>query len=124
VSDLTERIIRTVESIPAGRVMTYGDIAQATGTGARAVGRILHNGGHDIPWWRVVDEVGGASTTGSGATPAKRDREQTRAIREWANHNEYELSGRGRIPEYHRGIRQRPLNRRLTAPECVDSFAS
>ncbi|MBB2946455.1 alkylated DNA nucleotide flippase Atl1 [Actinoplanes lutulentus] len=38
--------------------MTYGDIARTTGTGARMVGRILHNGGHDIPWWRVVNAEG------------------------------------------------------------------
>lgn len=30
--------------------------------------------------------------------PAKRDPEQTRAIREWANANGYEVSDRGRIP--------------------------
>lgn len=58
VNDLTEQVIRTVRAIPAGRVMTYGDIARATGTGARAVGRILHSGGHEIPWWRVVDAEG------------------------------------------------------------------
>ncbi len=30
--------------------------------------------------------------------PTKRDPEQTRAIREWANANGYEVSDRGRIP--------------------------
>lgn len=30
--------------------------------------------------------------------PAKRDPAQTRAIREWANNNGYNLGGRGRIP--------------------------
>ncbi len=54
MTDLTERVLSTVSSIPPGHVMTYGDVAHATGTGARAVGRVLHNGGHDIPWWRVV----------------------------------------------------------------------
>ncbi|MGL4306173.1 MAG: histone-like nucleoid-structuring protein Lsr2 [Mycobacteriaceae bacterium] len=35
---------------------------------------------------------------GSVAPPTKRDPEQTKAIREWANSNGYEVSARGRIP--------------------------
>lgn len=49
---------------------------------------------------RRTTKAGGASTTGSGDAPAKRDRKQTHAIREWANNNGYKLSGRGRIPEH------------------------
>lgn len=55
---VTDRVIEVVDSIPAGRVMTYGAVAGVVGTGARAVGRVLHDGGHDIPWWRVVDAKG------------------------------------------------------------------
>lgn len=58
MTEMTDRVVDLVLSIPAGRVMTYGDVAHAVGTGARAVGRILHDGGHDIPWWRVVDAEG------------------------------------------------------------------
>lgn len=57
MSELMKRVIRTVEAIPAGRAMTYGDVARLTGTGARAVGRMLHNS-RDIPWWRVVGADG------------------------------------------------------------------
>jgi nucleoid-associated protein Lsr2 len=39
----------------------------------------------------------GARAGGSGARPAA-DREQTRAIREWARENGYDLAERGRIP--------------------------
>ena len=53
-----EHVVEVVQSIPAGRVMTYGDVARKAGTGARVVGRILHSGGHDIPWWRVVNAEG------------------------------------------------------------------
>ncbi|MGY1722167.1 MGMT family protein [Blastococcus sp. SYSU DS0533] len=53
-----ERVLATVSSIPSGRVMTYGSVAEAAGTGARAVGQILRNGGHHAPWWRVVDARG------------------------------------------------------------------
>lgn len=58
MSDLRERVLRLVEKIPEGRAMTYGDIARVVGTSPRAVGRILHGGGHEVPWWRVVDAEG------------------------------------------------------------------
>src|SRR4029453_5033974 len=58
VSDVTGRVLFTVSSIPSGHVVTYGDGAGGAGTGARAVGQILRNGGHDVPWWRVVDATG------------------------------------------------------------------
>ena len=38
--------------------MTYGSIAREARTGARVVARVLHSGGHDIPWWRVVNAEG------------------------------------------------------------------
>lgn len=58
MSDVTERIIEIVESVPPGYVTTYGAVARAAGTGPRVVGTVLHRGGHDIPWWRVVDAQG------------------------------------------------------------------
>jgi len=58
MTELSERVLGVVRSIPAGRVMTYGDVARVTGTGARGVGRMLHGSGHDIPWWRVVSADG------------------------------------------------------------------
>ena len=54
-----ERILAIVESIPAGRVMTYGSIADhVEGTSARSVGHALKADGHDVPWWRVVNASG------------------------------------------------------------------
>ena len=58
MSELTDRVMQIVESIPAGRVMTYGAVAQEARTGARVVARVLHGGGHQIPWWRVVNAEG------------------------------------------------------------------
>ncbi|WP_197058554.1 MGMT family protein [Modestobacter caceresii] len=55
---MAERVLSTVSSIPSGHVMTYGDVAEAAGTGARAVGQVLRNSGHHVPWWRVVDARG------------------------------------------------------------------
>jgi methylated-DNA-protein-cysteine methyltransferase related protein len=56
VDDATvERVRDIVRAIPPGQVRSYGDIAaEAGGTSARAVGRILAEDGHDLPWHRVV----------------------------------------------------------------------
>jgi hypothetical protein len=42
--------------------------------------------------------IGKASSVRLGAAPAKRDKAQTKAIRDWARTNGYQISDRGRIP--------------------------
>ena len=50
-----EAVLSLVESIPAGRVTTYGLIADAVGQGGpRLVGRTMSLHGGGVPWWRVV----------------------------------------------------------------------
>lgn len=50
-----ERILDLVATIPPGRVLTYGDVAERLGTRApRAVGTTLSKFGGGVPWWRVV----------------------------------------------------------------------
>ncbi|MCW2948808.1 MAG: methylated DNA-protein cysteine methyltransferase-like protein [Actinoallomurus sp.] len=50
-----ERVLDVVESIPPGRVMAYGDIAEFLGEGGpRQVGRVMALWGGGVPWWRVV----------------------------------------------------------------------
>lgn len=62
--DYTEQVLGVVESIPPGRVMTYGDVAWVFDRpGARAVGMVLARYGSDVPWWRVV-RAGGHPPTG------------------------------------------------------------
>lgn len=52
---MPHRILAAVDAIPAGRVMTYGDVAEYAGTGApRVVGRVLAIDGGTVPWHRVV----------------------------------------------------------------------
>ncbi|MEK3883213.1 MGMT family protein [Paenibacillus sp. PL2-23] len=55
----TKRVIAIIQAIPEGRVMTYGQIAEAAGSprGARQVVRILHamSKEHGLPWHRVVN---------------------------------------------------------------------
>ena len=64
--DLVEAVLRVVEEIPPGRVATYGMIARAVGTGPRVVGRIMHDWGGGVPWWRVVNVHGTFPTTVRG----------------------------------------------------------
>jgi len=53
-----------VRRIPAGRVMTYGQIAVVLGSrlSPRAVGWALHGCPEGVPWQRVVNASGGCST--------------------------------------------------------------
>ncbi|MFJ9416055.1 MULTISPECIES: MGMT family protein [unclassified Streptomyces] len=71
-----ERVLSVAELIPAGRVMTYGDVAEwlrdeerpegdppagAGGRregGPRQVGRVMALYGGAVPWWRVVRSDG------------------------------------------------------------------
>ncbi|QDC24197.1 cysteine methyltransferase [Georgenia yuyongxinii] len=58
-TELTELVLDVVDQIPAGRVTTYGLVAEAvravSGRGhARHVGTIMATYGAEVPWWRVV----------------------------------------------------------------------
>ena len=58
-SGFAQRILACVESIPPGRVMTYGDVAEFAGTrSARTVGRVLAADGGSVPWHRVLRSDG------------------------------------------------------------------
>ncbi|MFF8830222.1 MGMT family protein [Streptomyces sp. NPDC015131] len=53
--EYAERVLEVAELIPAGRVMTYGDVAEWLGEGGpRQVGRAMALYGGAVPWWRVV----------------------------------------------------------------------
>ena len=65
--DYTEAVLEVVAAIPAGRVMTYGDVAWTFGRpGARAVGMVLRYHGSDLAWWRVI-RAGGHPPAGLAA---------------------------------------------------------
>lgn len=61
---IREAIYDLVRSIPRGRVMTYGQIAEHFGqlVSPRAVGWAMHTCPADVPWHRVVNARGGCST--------------------------------------------------------------
>lgn len=52
-------VLDAVDRIPAGKVLTYGDVAELVGRGSpRTVGTVLANHGHEVPWQRVVQASG------------------------------------------------------------------
>lgn len=54
-SGFAQHVLACVEAIPAGRVMTYGDVAEFVGLrSARTVGRVLAGDGGSVPWHRVL----------------------------------------------------------------------
>ncbi|HET9412245.1 MAG TPA: MGMT family protein [Candidatus Saccharimonadales bacterium] len=56
-----KKVYALVVQIPAGKCMTYGQIAALCGKprGAWEVGQIAHFGPADLPWQRVVNKQGG-----------------------------------------------------------------
>jgi alkylated DNA nucleotide flippase Atl1 len=55
IDDYAARVLDVVDSIEPGTVMSYGDVAEALGSGGpRQVGRVLALWGGGVPWWRVV----------------------------------------------------------------------
>jgi alkylated DNA nucleotide flippase Atl1 len=59
IGDFASRVLDVAESIPSGRVMSYGDIAEYVGEGGpRQVGRVMALWGGAVPWWRVVHADG------------------------------------------------------------------
>ena len=60
-----DRVVRLIKSIPAGRVATYGQIADYAGNpkAAREVSYILHSSSEKegLPWQRVINSKGSIS---------------------------------------------------------------
>lgn len=55
---LVERVLRAVEQVPEGRVVSYGDLAELVGTSPRQVGSVMRHWGGTVPWWRVTSHAG------------------------------------------------------------------
>ncbi|MFC8269154.1 MGMT family protein [Streptomyces cinereoruber] len=58
-----------VAAIPAGSVVSYGDIAERIGTGPRQVGHAMRLIDEGVPWWRVVHADGTPATCHQGQAP-------------------------------------------------------
>jgi len=55
---VVEKVLRAVEQVPRGRVVSYGDIGALVGVGPRLVGRIMSTYGSNVTWWRVTSSYG------------------------------------------------------------------
>ena len=62
ISDFSRQVIKYIQSIPPGKVATYGQIAELAGKpqGSRGVAWILHSSStaHKLPWHRVLNAKG------------------------------------------------------------------
>ncbi|PSL31636.1 methylated-DNA-protein-cysteine methyltransferase-like protein [Planomicrobium soli] len=58
----TEKALQVIQNVPAGKVMTYGQVARCAGSprGARQIARLLHSMSekHGLPWHRIVNSQG------------------------------------------------------------------
>ena len=66
ITPFRERVLAVVQSIPPGRVLSYGDVATLCGSprAARAVGSALRIYGACVPWQRVINGAGSISFRG------------------------------------------------------------
>ena len=66
-SELFERVLRVIESVPDGCVATYGQIAVVADTGPRQVAQALKSvpAGRTVPWFRIINSAGRISDHGS-----------------------------------------------------------
>jgi methylated-DNA-protein-cysteine methyltransferase-like protein len=91
-TEARQRIWQVIAAIPAGRVSTYGQVAQLAGLGrgARQVGQAMRQlpEGSTIPWHRVINAQGRISLPpGSRGHKRQRERLEAEGIR-------FNLSGR------------------------------
>ena len=87
VLDYEEAVLDIVSLIPAGKVLTYGDIAEILEKGGpRQVGAVMSRGSADVPWWRVL-RADGRPPQGLEAAAVEYYREEATALRAVASRN-------------------------------------
>ena len=108
---LVEKVLRAVELVPRGRIISYGDIAALVGTGPRQVGSIMRLYGSNVTWWRV--------TNASGDLPSHL---RQRAFEIWPTEGiTVKPNGRGcRIREHHVDLDERDLAHVAATAELMD----
>jgi methylated-DNA-protein-cysteine methyltransferase related protein len=81
MSGFEQAVVRVLQSLGPGEVVTYGEVAAEAGFpgAARAVGRVLATGDDDVPWWRVVT-ASGRLVPGHEAEHARRLRAEGVAV--------------------------------------------
>jgi alkylated DNA nucleotide flippase Atl1 len=59
VTPFARSVLDAVDLIPAGKVMSYSDVAEYVAAGSgRAVGTVMATHGNEVPWHRVVRSDG------------------------------------------------------------------
>lgn len=116
-NDYRERVFQIVRSIPRGRVMTYGQIAEILGEGytPRTVGFVMHSANDKTPWHRVINAQGGCSTRG---LVLPHDKQQRMLETEGVRFNE---SGRCQLQEF-LWIPAEPAGKRKTRAKKLTLF--
>ena len=78
MTELQQAILSVVQCIPAGKVMSYGQVAAYLGMprGARQVGWTMSSmdGTPDFPWWRVLNNAGKITIRGNAMSNAEQQR--------------------------------------------------
>ncbi|TXT60764.1 MAG: DNA base-flipping protein [Promethearchaeota archaeon] len=62
IKEFTKNVIKIIQRIPKGKILTYGAIAKLAGNpqAARQVSWILHSSSkkYDLPWHRIINSKG------------------------------------------------------------------
>lgn len=67
---MVDEVREEVLAVPAGNVVSYGDIGDRIGAGPRQVGRAMRLlAREDLPWWRVVHADGRPASCHGGRAP-------------------------------------------------------
>jgi alkylated DNA nucleotide flippase Atl1 len=65
IGEYAAAVLAVVDRIPAGKVMTYKDVAEFVGSGSgRTVGAVMSRHGHEVPWHRVILSTGAPNPAG------------------------------------------------------------
>ncbi|WP_264669253.1 MGMT family protein [Arthrobacter sp. VKM Ac-2550] len=79
--EFVNAVLEVAALIPAGRVLSYGDIAELLGSGgARQVGRVMSLHGAAVAWWRVIRADGTLPNELMGRAVRRYQRERTPLI--------------------------------------------
>lgn len=73
-SSFRDQVYRLMAQVPAGQVVTYGDLAGLAGHAyaARVVGGMAHHGPLELPWHRLVNRFGGLASGYHGGRAVQR----------------------------------------------------
>ena len=67
IPEFARRVLDVVASVPRGKVVSYGDIAEMLGDGGpRQVARVMSRWGAEVPWHRVVRADGSCAAGVAG----------------------------------------------------------